>query len=107
MNVPLLETFQDLACPNCAATERTRALGPGEQRMHPCPGLHGLIAPLVPAAADVEVVAVAREDYLSGESQRTGDDGRPYMAVETRHADGHTDLAVFPGVAVLGGRASE
>jgi hypothetical protein len=45
------------------------------------------------------VRAVERGDYLRGETQRTGEDGKPYMAVETVHADGHNDLAVFAGAA--------
>ena len=102
---PLLDAWQDWECPHCALTEPTRPLPPEASRFHPCPGLHGLTAPLVRAGTDCQVVAVERGDYLAGERQRTGDDGRPYMAVETRHADGHTDLAVFPGVAVLGGSA--
>jgi hypothetical protein len=99
----LLDVWQDWECPNCPAADRTRPLPPGAARMHTCPGLHGLTAPLVRAGTDCWVVAVERGDYLNGEQQRTGDDGKPYMAVKTVHADGHNDLAVFPGVAVLGG----
>ena len=105
MSVPLLEAFTDWECPNCPAQERTRALPPNSSRFHPCPGVHGLTAPLVRAGTDVTVRAVERQDYLGREEQRTGDDGRPYMAVETVHADGRTDLAVFPGVAAFGARA--
>jgi hypothetical protein len=101
--VPLLDAWQDWECPNCPAADRTRPLPPNAARFHPCPRLHGLTAPLVRAGTDCKVVAIGRGDYLQGEQQRTGDDGRPYMAVETVHADGHTDRAVFAGVAVLAG----
>jgi hypothetical protein len=73
--------------------------------MHTCPKLHGLTAPLVRAGTDCKVVAVERGDYLRDETQRRGDDGRPYMAVVTERGDGSTDAAVFPGVAVFGVRA--
>jgi len=100
---PLLETVTRWECPNCNVTDMTT--GPVPNRFHTCPGLHGLTAPLVAAGTGCRVVAVERGDYLNGDEQRMGDDGRPYMAVETRHADGHTDLAVFPGVARFGARA--
>lgn len=98
----LLEGFQDWECPNCTVTERTRPLPANSSRMHDCAGLHGLTAPLVLAGTDCKVTAVERGDYLNGETQRTGDDGRPYMAVRTDRADGSNDLVVFPGVAVAG-----
>jgi hypothetical protein len=101
----LLDAHQDWQCPNCGLADRTPAMPPNASRFHPCPKLHGLTAPLVRAGTDCKVTAIERGDYLQGEEQRTGDDGRPYMAVETQHADGHTDLAVFAGVANLhGGR---
>lgn len=96
----LLEGTQDWSCPNCGISERTPQLGPNAARFHPCPRLHGLIAPLVLAGTDCKVVAIERGDYLNGEEQRTGDDGRPYMAVVTERADGSNDAAVFPAVAV-------
>ena len=100
----LLDAHQDWECPRCGKTDRTRPLPPGSAaRMHDCPSLHGLTAPLVPAGTDCTLVAVERGDYLNGDEQRTGDDGKPYMAVRTDYADGSNDLAVFPGVAVFGG----
>lgn len=98
----LLDTWQDWECPNCPVTERTRPLPSNASRMHDCAGLHGLTAPLVLAGTDCKVTAVERGDYLQGEIQRTGEDGKPYMAVETVHADGRNDLHVFPGVAIAG-----
>jgi hypothetical protein len=99
---PLLDAWQDWECPNCPKTERTRPLPPNASRFHSCPKLHGLTAPLVRAGTDCKVVAVERGDTLGREIQRRGDDGRPYMAVETVHADGHNDLAVFAAAAVAG-----
>lgn len=98
MAVPLLESWQDWECPNCHTTERTRALPPGASRFHNCPALHDLSAPLVRAGTDCKVVAEERADYLNGEVQATGSDGKPYMAVRTVRDDGE-DLAVNAGLA--------
>ena len=106
MTAPLLDAWQDWECPaGCGAGDRTRPLPPNSSRFHACPKLHGLTAPLVRAGTDCKVTAVVRGDYLQGDEQRTGDDGRPYMAVRTDHADGSNDLVVFPGVAAFGTRA--
>lgn len=99
MSLPLLEAWQDWECPNCPATDRTRPLPPNASQFHTCPGLHMLTAPLVRAGTDCRVVACGREDYLRGEIQRAGDDGRPYMAVRTERADGSADVAVFAPLA--------
>jgi hypothetical protein len=95
----LRQAYQDWSCSNCTMTERTPALPPNAARFHTCPGLHMLTAPLVRTGSDCTVTAAEREDYLGGETQATGDDGRPYMAVTTTWADGHTDLAVCAGLA--------
>lgn len=102
MSHALIESWQDWECPNCSLTDRTRPLPPNSSHMHDCAGLHGLTAPMVLLGTDCKVVAVERGDYLRGETQRTGENGTPYMAVETIHADGHNDLHVFPGVAIAG-----
>ena len=101
----LLDAWQDWECPGCHVSERTRPVPPNASRFHSCPALHGLTAPLVRAGTDCKVVAVERGDYLNGAIQRTGDDGRPYMAVETERADGSTDRAVFAECAVQAARA--
>jgi len=89
---------QRWVCPSsaCNATAVTASLA---VPYHPCPGLHGLAAPLVPEGTDAKVTAEERQDYLNGETQATGDDGKPYMAVRTIYADGHDDVAVNAGLA--------
>ena len=57
-----------------------------------------LSAPLVPAGLSAAVVAHEREDYLNGDTQATGDDGKAYMAVRVIHEDGE-DLTVNAGLA--------
>lgn len=96
--MPLLEASQDWSCPNCQARETTPALPPNASRYHTCPGLHMLSAPLVRAGTRCTVTAEERQDYLNGDVQATGDDGRPYMAVRTTYDD-HDDLAVNAGLA--------
>lgn len=99
MAVPLLKVpYEDWHCPNCGVSERTRGLPPNAARFHTCPGLHMLTAPLVRAGVRCSVTAVERGDYLRGEVQATGDDGRPYMAVRTTRGDGD-DVIVNAGLA--------
>src|SRR5689334_13488304 len=109
MTVPLLEAWQDWSCPACGREERTRPLPPNGTRFHPCPKLHGLTAPLVRAGTDCTLRAIERGDYLRKAEQRTGDDGKPYMAVETIYGDGRNDVAVFaePAIARFGGQRVE
>lgn len=97
-NIPLLHAYQDWYCPNCAVTERTPSLPPGSSRYHPCAGLHGLNAPLVRAGTACKVTAAEREDYLNGDVQATGDDGKPYMSIRLTRDDGE-DLWVNAGLA--------
>lgn len=58
-----------------------------------------LSAPLVRAGTDCKIAAEERQDYLDGDLQATGDDGKAYMAVRTTYADGHDDLMVNAGLA--------
>lgn len=100
MEVPLLRVpFEDWHCPNCGIAERiSPPLPPNGTRFHTCPRLHMLTAPLVRAGLSCKVEAEERADYLNGETQATGDDGRPYMAVRVTRDDGD-DLAVNAGLA--------
>ncbi len=63
-----------------------------------------LTAPLIRANVYAKVEAEERADYLRGEIQETGDDGRPYMAIRTTRDEGD-DLVVHPGVAYGSGNA--
>ena len=104
MSVPLLERWQDWECPNCDVTERTRPLPPNGSRFHTCAGLHMLTAPLVRSGTRCKVTAEERQDYLNGDVQAAGDDGKAYMAVRTTRDDGE-DLAVNAGLATAEIRA--
>ena len=98
MGIPLLTATTRWSCPNCDAEEVTPALPPNAARFHTCAGLHQLSAPLVRAGTRCKVEAEERADYLGGEIQATGDDGKPYMAVRTTRDDGD-DLLVNAGLA--------
>lgn len=99
--VPLLgRGYDDWHCPNgCFCIERTPPLPPNSSRYHVCPRLHGLNAPLVRVGTDCKVEAIEREAYLGKEKQTMGDDGKPYMAINTERADGSNDRIVHAGVA--------
>lgn len=98
MTVPLLNAVTEWACPNCSCRDVTQPLPPGSSRYHPCPGLHGLNAPMVRAGTKAQVYAVEREDYLNGDWQATGDDGKPYMAIKTAYED-REDVLINAGLA--------
>jgi len=98
VNIPLLTAFDDWECPNCDVTDHTPSLPPGSSRFHTCAGLHMLTAPLVRAGTRCKVEAEERADYLNGEIQNTGDDGKPYMNIRTTREEGE-DLAVNAGLA--------
>jgi hypothetical protein len=98
MAVPLLTAMADWYCPNCGITLSAPVPPPGQAKFHVCGSLHGLTAPLIRAGVRCKVEAEERQDYLGGEIQATGDDGKPYMAVRTTRDDG-CDLAVNAGLA--------
>ncbi len=98
--IPILQPPVQLwECPNCSATDTTRERKP-HTRFHPCPGLGGLTAPMVPAGSGARVTANEREDYLGREDAQVDDTGRPFMSVTTTYSDGHTDLAVLAPTAI-------
>jgi hypothetical protein len=98
-NIPLfIPPAQHWYCPNCVVTDVTDPLPPGQSRYHACAGLHGLNAPLVRTGTHAKVEAEERQDYLNGDQQVTGDDGKVYMAVRTTRDDGD-DVTVFAGLA--------
>jgi len=98
--VPLLASpEQHWVCPNCTVTAVTH-LPPdaAASQFHPCRGLKGITAPMVPAGTKAKVEALEREDYTNGDHVTRDGDGRPVMAIETTRDDG-TDRAVFAPVA--------
>jgi len=99
--VPIL-TFPERRweCPNCDFEDVTHEAEP-HSRMHPCRGLKGLTAPMVPAGTKAKVEAKEREDYVGDEQVQTNNDGRPMMSVITTRDDGQ-DCAVLAPAAGIG-----
>ena len=97
-----LELVTDLACPNCGKTAQVRNLVLKSARMHQCPKLRGLIAPMVRASVSAEIVLHEREDYVGKTNvQLDPERKRPVMSMETKYDDGHTDLTVFAPSATV------
>lgn len=92
----IFEAEQHWSCPNCPATAVTAGQ---PNRFHACPGLRGMLAPMVLDGTRCKIVAEERQDYVGREHVRYDGDGRAIMAVRTVRDDGE-DLAVFAPVAV-------
>ena len=94
------------SCPNCEMRAVSHEARPHSQ-MHTCPGLGGILAPLVPEGTQCKVEAIEREDAVNGEQGlRYDDSGRPIMAVRTSRGDGY-DTIVFPGSATISREEAE
>jgi hypothetical protein len=89
-------------CPNCSLTDVT---GQVPNRYHPCAGLNGVMAPMVPAGQRVKVTANEREDYIGKEKVQLAPNGRPVMSVVTERPDGSNDVMVFAPSATGEGKA--
>lgn len=96
---PIIRPNHQWACPNCKLTSITHEAQP-HIRYHPCAGLNGLLAPMVPAGQRALVRVVEREDYI-GDSNA----GR-VMAVRTERPDGSNDTAVFAPTASVTARSN-
>ncbi|MFD8226839.1 hypothetical protein ACFV16_22005 [Streptomyces massasporeus] len=96
----ILTPEQHWVCPNCDHAEVT---GGADNRFHPCPGLAGLLAPMVLEGTRVSVRAVLREDYVGREDVRYDGDGRPVMAVVTERDDGMDRVVFAPAARVTRG----
>lgn len=95
-NPPILKVERRWYCPNCTTVDVTFR-GDVHQQMHNCPGLRGLIAPLLEVGTRAKVVAHEREDYINGDDVQLHE-GRPVMSVETVRDEGN-DLVVFAPTA--------
>lgn len=92
----LLSATIHWTCPNCPTEDVTNDPRP-HTRYHPCPGLNGLVAPMVRAGTKASVELVERQDYIGTEQVRLHE-GRPIMALVTTREDGQ-DVAVFAPTA--------
>lgn len=90
-SVPLLS--RTWACPSCDSVARTVD---AKTPMHPCKGLAGLMAPLVPEGQRANHVAVERGDWIGRESVQLNADGRPIMAITTETDDSLSTTVFAP-----------
>lgn len=91
MNVPLLSRTWE--CPSCDSAARTF-----DQKtpMHPCKGLAGLMAPLLPTGERGQHVAVEREDWIGKEMVQYDGNHRPVMAIRTETAESLSTTVFAP-----------
>lgn len=89
--------FTDWYCPQCSSLARTVD---SKIPMHPCRGIKGLMAPLIPIGTKGESKSVERQDYIGKETVQRDSDGRPVMAVLTTRDEGQ-DCTVFAPCASL------
>lgn len=91
----IINAEQHWVCPNCPAS----AVTVGQpNRFHDCAALGGFTTPMVLEGVDCKVVALEREDYLSGEDVRWAN-GRPVSSVRVERADGSNDCFVYAPTA--------
>jgi hypothetical protein len=87
-------------CPNCDTLDEFN-VKPGQSRMHDCPGLKGLTAPMVPVGTKCKTEAIVWDDYVrNDDAVRHDGNGVPMSAVKVTREDGE-DLAVFPASAIV------
>lgn len=91
MNVPLLS--RNWFCPSCDSAARTVD---AKTPMHPCVGLAGLLAPLVPVGLKAKHTAVEREDWVGHEDVQFDANGRPMMSVRTETEDSLSTTVYSP-----------
>lgn len=89
----LLEVEHLWECPSCDLTGRSTSATP-DNKMHPCPGLGGLLVPVVAAGVAAEHRVNVREDYL-GDARTPMHEGAPVMSVQTRFGDGQEACTIY------------
>lgn len=101
MSIPTISRVTRWYCPNCKLEQTTTEPKP-HTRMHACPKMYGLTAPMLPAGTKAKVEAKVREDYEGDEVGLTYANGKPIMSIVTTRDNGQ-DVAVFPGTATAKG----
>lgn len=84
-------------CAHCPVTDVTPWDTPN--RYHPCSGLGGITAPMIPAGSGARTRSVVREDYVGDEIVQYDWWGRPIMSVVTERPDGSNDVTVLAPTA--------
>lgn len=95
MTVPILEFTTGWYCPNCGLQDQTKEVR-RHVRMHPCPKLAMIDAPMIPIGVKCKVLAVERQDYVGKDMVRLDANGRPIMSVVTIRDDGQDAIVFAP-----------
>lgn len=102
-SIPLIESITFWFCPNCGKEDVTNEQR-AHSRMHTCPKMGMLSAPMLLKGTKAKVYSVEREDYVGKDIVRLNDAGRPIMSIVTERENGQ-DAIVFAPTAVM--RASD
>lgn len=98
MEVPIIGSATDWWCPKCKASDQTNEPKP-HLRMHVCPKLGGITAPMIHAGTKAKIVRHDREDYVGQELVQRDPQGRPLMSVTVERPDGSNDTIVYAPMA--------
>lgn len=102
MAVPLLRAVIDWYCPNCKVTDRTIEPRP-HTRMHTCPGLRFLTAPMLPVGTAAKVELAEWGDYVGTEMvQYDPERRRPIQSVVTTRDNGQDAIVFAPTAQAKG-----
>ncbi len=92
--IPILAPITDWYCPNCGKRDTTHEARP-HSRMHTCPKLRFLTAPMLRAGVQAKVELREREDFIAGEKVQLDPElGRPVMSMVTTR-DAGTDARIY------------
>lgn len=98
MTVALLHPVTRWYCPNCGREDVTREARP-HSRMHVCPRLRHLTAPMLRVGTAAKVELLERQDYIGTEQvQLDPERGRPVQSIVTTRDHGQ-DTVVFAPTA--------
>lgn len=95
--IPILDPIRHWYCPNCHLEDTTKEARP-HMRMHTCPKLRMLSAPMLAKGTAAKVEAHDREDYIGKEMVQKDASGRPIMSIVTTRDEGQ-DCMVFAPTA--------
>lgn len=98
MAVPLISTVHRWHCPNCGKRDTTVEARP-HSRMHVCPKLRFLTAPMLPEGTDAKVTLNEWGDYVGKEMVQLDPERRRPVQSITVERDNGQDAVVFAPTA--------
>lgn len=98
MTIILRAAVQRWECDHCSLRDVTTGQ---PNRFHHCPGMAGMLTPMVLEGSRVKITANEREDYIGTEDVQLDENGRPVMNITTERPDGSTDVVAFAPCATV------